>query len=90
VLDSGSIISMIKRYTLLPSVITKKISATKHFATLAGKFKAQEIVILRDLRLPEFDKNRCTSKQKALVFDNDKIKYNITWVLISSQRQELN
>jgi len=29
------------------------------------------------LRLPEFDKNRCISQQTALVFDNDKVKYDI-------------
>jgi hypothetical protein len=36
-------------------------------------------VTLRDLRLPKFDKNRHISqqKQKALVFDNDKVKYDI-------------
>ena len=37
----------------------------------------QEVVTLRDLRLPEFDKERCISQQRALVFDNDKVKYDM-------------
>ena len=37
----------------------------------------QEVVTLRDLRLSEFDKNWHISQQKALVFDNDKVKYAI-------------
>jgi len=30
---------------------------------------AVETVTLIDMRLPEFDKNRCIEEQKALVFD---------------------
>eukprot|EP00804_Cyclotella_cryptica_P003488 CCRYP_002123-RA/>CCRYP_002123-RA protein AED:0.51 eAED:0.45 QI:0/-1/0/1/-1/1/1/0/113 len=37
--------------------VTKTISETKNIPTLAGKLQAQEVVTLRDLRLPEFDKN---------------------------------
>ncbi len=47
------------------------------FATLSGKIQAQEIVIIRDLWLLQFDKNRHISQQKAMVFDNDKVKYDI-------------
>jgi hypothetical protein len=50
---------------------------TKNITTLAGRVEVQEVVILRDLMLPEFDKNRRISQQKALVFDNDKVKYDI-------------
>jgi hypothetical protein len=32
---------------------------------------------MRDLRLPEFDKNRRINQQKDLVFDNDNVKYDI-------------
>jgi hypothetical protein len=45
--------------------------------TTAGRVQVQEVVILRYLRLPEFDKNKCISQQKALAFDNDKVKYDI-------------
>ena len=32
---------------------------------------------MRDVRLPEFDKNRRISQQRCLVFDNDKCNYDI-------------
>jgi hypothetical protein len=47
---------MIKRPALPQKVITKTISETKNINTLAGRVQVQEIVTLRDLRLPEFDK----------------------------------
>ncbi len=50
---------------------------TCNVTTLAGKIQMQEVVTLRDLRLPEFDKNRSIGEQKCLVFDNDNVKYNI-------------
>jgi hypothetical protein len=31
----------------------------------------------KNLRLPEFDKNRHIIQQKVLVFDNNNVKYNI-------------
>ena len=76
-LDSGSTVSMIKRSALPQNVVTKTISETKNITTLTGRVQVEEVVILRDLRLPEFDKNRCISQQKALVFDNGKLKYDI-------------
>ena len=57
--------------------MTKEISTTRYVTTLAGKIQAQEVVTLRDLRLPEFDKNRRIGEQKCLVFDNDNVKYDI-------------
>ena len=32
---------------------------------------------MRDIRLPEFDKNRRIDQQKCLVFDNDNCNYDI-------------
>jgi hypothetical protein len=37
----------------------------------------QEVLMMQDLRLPEFDKNRRINQQKVLVYDNDNVKYNI-------------
>jgi hypothetical protein len=68
---------MIKRSTLLKGVITKLLGDTKLVRTLAGHLKMQEVITMRDLRLPEFNKNRCINQQKVLVFDNDNIKYDI-------------
>ncbi len=33
--------------------------------------------MMRDLRLPKFDKNRRINQQNVLVFDNDNVKYDI-------------
>ena len=38
---------------------------------------AQQVVTLRDIGLPEFDKNRRIAQQKALVFDNDNCHYDM-------------
>ena len=75
--DSGSNVSMIKRSALPKGIITKLLGDTKLVRTLAGHLKMQEVVTMRDIRLPEFDKNRCINQQKVLVFDNNNVKYNI-------------
>jgi hypothetical protein len=67
-------VSTIKRSPTLPKVITKLISETPNIATLSGRTHAQEVVTLRNLRMPE---NRHINQQTALVFDNDKVKYDI-------------
>ena len=36
-------------------------------STLAGTYTSTEIVIMRNLRLPEFDKNRNVDQMKALM-----------------------
>jgi hypothetical protein len=68
---------MIKRSALLKGITTTLLGDTKLVRTLAGCLKMQEGVMMRDMRLPEFDKNRRINQQKVLVFDNDNIKYNI-------------
>jgi hypothetical protein len=68
---------MIKRSVLPPKVIPKTISEAKNISMLAGKLQAQEVVTLRDLRLPEFDINWRISQQKAFVFDNDHVRYDV-------------
>ncbi len=68
---------MIKRSALWKGVITKLFGDTKLVRTLACHLKTQEVVTMRDIRLPEFDKNRHINQQKVLVVDNDNVKYNI-------------
>jgi hypothetical protein len=68
---------MIKRSALPKGIITKLLGDTKLVRTLAGCLRTQEVVIMGDIRLPEFDKNRHINQQKVLVFDNNNIKYNI-------------
>jgi hypothetical protein len=68
---------MIKRSALPNRVITKLLGDTKLVRTLAGRLKMQEVVMMQDIRLPKFDKNRRINQQKVSVFDNDNIKYEI-------------
>ncbi len=75
--DSGLNVSMIKRSALPKGIITKLLGDTKLVRTFSGCLKTQEVITMRDLRLPEFDKNRRINQQKVLVFDNYNVKYNI-------------
>jgi hypothetical protein len=68
---------MIKRSALPKGIITKLLGDTKLERTLAGRLKMQEVVTMQDIRLPEFNKNRCINQQKVLVFGNNNVKYNI-------------
>ena len=76
-LDSGSNASLIKRSALPKGIILKELDSKKSFSTLAGTLDTQQMVTLRDVRLPEFDKNRHILQQRALVFDNENCKYDI-------------
>jgi hypothetical protein len=69
--DSGSNVFMIKRSALPKGVVKKLLCDTKLVRILAGCLKTQEVVMMWDIRLPEFDKNRRITQQKVLVFDND-------------------
>jgi hypothetical protein len=46
---------MIKRSALPEGAVTKLLGDTKLVKTLAGRLKMQEVVTMRDIRLPEFD-----------------------------------
>jgi hypothetical protein len=76
-LDSGSNACLIKRSALPKGIIPKDLTDKKSFTTLAGTLSAKQMVTLRDLRLPEFDKNRRITQQRALIFDSNTCKYDI-------------
>ena len=76
-LDSGSSGCLIKKSALPKGIVPQELTNAKSFKTLAGKFDTTHIVTLRDVRLPEFDKNRSISQQRALIFDNDNCKYDM-------------
>ena len=75
-LDSGSTRTMIHRRALPEKVIPLKLKQTKRITTLAGEMNTTDMVHLRDIKLPEFDKNRRVMETKALVFDK-KCRYDI-------------
>ena len=56
-LDSGASCCLIKKSSLPKGVVLNELSASKQIKTLSGQVKAQQVVTLRDIRLPEFDKN---------------------------------
>jgi hypothetical protein len=68
---------MIKRSALPKGVITKLRGDTKFVSTLVGHLTMQEVVTMQEIRLPEFDKKKRINQQKVLVFDNNKVKYDI-------------
>ena len=57
-LDPGSTKTLIHRKALPRNASLIPLQQVKEVNTLAGTMKAKELVHLRDLRLPEFDKNR--------------------------------
>ncbi len=45
--------------------------------TLAGNYQSAAMVVMRNLRLPELDKNRNIEQQKALIFESENCKYDV-------------
>jgi hypothetical protein len=76
-LDSGSTTTMINRKCLTRNCQTCKISKSRKIGTLAGSYTSSEILVLRNLRLPELDKNRNVDQQKALLFKADSCRYDV-------------
>jgi hypothetical protein len=46
-------------------------------STLSGTYTSTEIVIMHNLRLPEFAKNRNVDQQKALIFQSETCKRDV-------------
>ncbi len=77
-LDSGSMTTLINKRCCLPRHCKpREISSSRQVNTLAGTYISTEEVIIRNLRLPEFDKNKNVNQQKALVFQSETCKYNV-------------
>jgi hypothetical protein len=76
-LNSGSTTTLINKKCLPRHCKPCKISSSRKVNTLAGTYTSAEIVIMRNLRLPEFDKNRNVDQQKALVFQSETCTYDV-------------
>ena len=74
-IDSGSSRTLTSKKAVPKTAKPKKITS-KRFNTLAGQMTAGEVVHMRDVRLPELNKNRGMREQKALVF-NQPCRYDI-------------
>ncbi len=75
-LDSGSTTTFINKKCLPKNCKPREIVSSRIVNTLAGTYTSTELVIMRNLRLLEFDKNRNVDQQKALVFQSESCKYN--------------
>jgi hypothetical protein len=75
-LDSGSTTTLINKRCLPRHCKPRETSSSRQVNTLAGTNTSTEVVIMHNLRLPEFDKNRNVNQQKALVFQSETCKYD--------------
>jgi hypothetical protein len=76
-LDSGSTTTLINKRCLPKYCKPHEISSSRQVNNLAGTYTSTEVVIMRNLRLPEFNKNRNVDQQKALVFQSETCNYNV-------------
>ncbi len=76
-LDSGSTTSLCFKRCLPKNCKPQEIASSRKVNTLSEPYTSTEVVIMCNLRLPEFDKNRNINKQKALVFQSETCKYDI-------------
>ena len=74
-LDPGSSKTLVNTKIIPKDANPKELSRKVNVRTIAGNMTASEIVRLKDIRLPEFDKNRQVNEIKALTFDS-KCRYD--------------
>jgi hypothetical protein len=74
--DPGSTSTLISCKCLPRHCKTCRIKQECKINTLTGSYETKEVVVKRNLRLPELDKNHVVDQQKAIVFDKD-CKYNV-------------
>ena len=74
--DPGSTKTLIKKAALPTAAIPIPMQERRKINTIAGSMCSQELIRLKGIRLPEFDKNRRVEGIKALIFDNQ-CKYDI-------------
>jgi hypothetical protein len=76
-LDSGSTTTLINKRCLPRKCQPCQISQSRTVNTLAGAYQSSTMVVMRNLRLPELDKNRNVEQQKALIFESETCKYDV-------------
>ena len=76
-LDSGSTTTLINKRCLPRKCQPCKTSQSRMVNTLAGSYTSSAMVVMRNLRLPELDKNRNVEQHKALIFESENCKYDV-------------
>jgi hypothetical protein len=76
-LDSGSTTTLINKQCLPRKCQPCKTSQSRMVNTLAGNYQSSAMVVMRNLRLPELDKNRNIEQHKALIFESENCKYDV-------------
>ena len=74
--DPGSTATLINRKCLPKNCKAHPINQERKINTLAGSCETKSMVVMKNLRLPELDKNCVVDQQKALVF-NGQCKYDV-------------
>ena len=74
--DPGSTATLINRKCLPRSCKAQPIKQERKINTLAGSCETKAVVVMKNLRLPELDKNRVVDQQKAMVFSGE-CKYDV-------------
>jgi len=69
--DPGSTETLINRKCLPKHCKAIPIKQERKINTLAGSCETKSVVVMRNLRLPELDKNHVVDQQKALVFNGN-------------------
>ena len=69
-LDSGSTTTLINKRCLPRKRQPCQISQSRTVNTITGAYQSSAMVVMRNLRLPELDKNRIVEQQKALIFES--------------------
>lgn len=68
-LDTGSEVTLISHSVIPKAAIPKTMSDSRTVRTIAGTLTSNQCIRLRDIRLPEFDKNRRIDELKCLIYD---------------------
>jgi hypothetical protein len=76
-LDSGPPTTLVNKKCLPKKCRPCQISWSRMVNTLVGSYQLSAMVVMRNLRLPELDKNRNVEQQKALIFESVTCKYNV-------------
>ena len=75
--DTGSTTTLINKRCLPKHCKPCEIKVTRKVNTLSGSYDSTEMVIMRNIRLPELDSGKNIEQQKALVFDSKTCRFDV-------------